>query len=172
MSEPADTTPSPAPQPEPASEPPGVSGRPQRQMRNFLLQPRMQVQLAGYLIVLSLVFTAAVLGILHSQFVRLQGQLTMLLGAGVDPVVSNVFQETVGWLVAAVLIFLIASLALSVVFTHRMVGPTYAFRRHIQALARGDLEAETKLRDQDAFQEVADDLNALSAALRERQQQS
>jgi len=48
------------------------------------------------------------------------------------------------------------------------VGPTVAFRRHLRALAAGDYSARTYLRPHDAFQEVADELNALSRALETR----
>ena len=46
-----------------------------------------------------------------------------------------------------------------------MGGPTVAFRRHIQALRQGDFDSRVRLRRGDAFNEVADELNALSEDL-------
>jgi hypothetical protein len=50
----------------------------------------------------------------------------------------------------------------AVIFTHKLIGPTIAFRRHIRMIAEGKFQYRTKLRKGDAFQEVASDLNKLS----------
>ena len=62
-------------------------------------------------------------------------------------------------------VFVLLNLCASIYFTHKMVGPTVAFRRHIAALKEGRYDAKIKLRRGDAFNEVASALNELSDVL-------
>jgi hypothetical protein len=66
------------------------------------------------------------------------------------------------------LLYIAINMLLAIVFTHKLIGPTVAFRRHIRMIAENKLQYRTILRKGDAFQEVAEDLNKLSDKL-ERQ---
>jgi signal transduction histidine kinase len=61
--------------------------------------------------------------------------------------------------------YVLTNMGVTIIFTHKLVGPTVAFRRHIRMLTEGRYDYRTTLRKGDAFQEVADDLNHLSAHL-------
>src|SRR5690606_10677603 len=65
----------------------------------------------------------------------------------------------------AALVFVFASLCATIWMTHKLVGPTVAFRRLINDLIAGKFGRKISLRKGDAFIEVADDLNRLSEAL-------
>lgn len=140
----------------------------QRQAKNYLLQPQVQVKLGLYNVLLSAVFGGAVFLLLRGHQERVQGLLDLLV-ASVPPEIQarldTQFQSFAVWLALVVLVFVVASVLVSVVFTHRMVGPTYAFRRQLSELTAGNYAARVHLRRDDAFVEVADDLNRLAAAL-------
>jgi len=69
-------------------------------------------------------------------------------------------------------IYFFITVAVSIFFTHRLVGPTYAFRRHIRELKNGNYGSRVVLRKGDAFQEVAEDLNDLAVTLEQVRRRS
>lgn len=152
----------------PAGPAAGAAGN-QRRVKNFLLQPMLQVRLGLYNIVLSAAFGMAVFGLLHMQRQRTEGMLANLGQLTIDePVqreIDRLQRDQALWFGGITLIFVTASVLVSVVFTHRLVGPTYAFRRMMAELASGNYAARVTLRRDDAFLEVADDLNRLAATL-------
>ena len=147
----------------------GPGGKSQRRIVNFLLQPLLQLRIGFMNVVVSLVFVV-VLGVyVYQKLVQFADVVAALTEA--DDEVSNLlagYLGSVGWTALGLAVcFVLASLAASVYMTHRMVGPTIAFRRHIKALMDGNYRAKTTLRRGDAFVEVAEDLNRLSDKLTE-----
>lgn len=141
-----------------------------RRVRNFLLQPLVQIKLGLYSILLAIGFSAAVAAILWlnlAKFAQIVLQLTDVEDEVYD-LLNSYMADTRWWLVLAIVVFLMANILVSIFFTHRLIGPTIAFRRHIRSLAEGRYNARTYLRRGDAFAEVADELNHLSEVL-ERQ---
>ncbi|GEM_PF-1490997 len=51
--------------------------------------------------------------------------------------------------------------------THKIAGPIYRFRKHLQGMKEGDLSIRTKLRKNDLLNDIAEDLNQTSAKMRE-----
>jgi methyl-accepting chemotaxis protein len=147
-----------------ASPPPGGYRRSQ-----FLIRPVLQIKLALYSLLLSFTFCGTILGLLYAQWSRFRTWLSWT-GASqrVDSEIARLSTETIIYMVITLVVFLVFSVAVTVLASHRLVGPTVAFRRHIKSLTAGDYSAKTVLRDYDAFPEVAEALNALSLALRER----
>ena len=86
----------------------------------------------------------------------------------VEAFTSGYFPQLFIWIPLALLLFFLSNIATSVFYTHKLVGPTIAFRRHIEELTNGNYTAKTTLRKLDAFREVADDLNILSERLEEK----
>lgn len=144
----------------------------QRSPKNYLLKPMVQVRLGIYSIVLGVLFTCGMLGVLYAALSRVYAQLLALIPEKEEAgrIVARQFDETAAYLVFLSLVFVAATVAVSVLYTHRLVGPTFAFRRHLRSLREGRYEVRTALRKHDAFAEVADDLNALSEHLQQRQQ--
>ncbi len=138
-----------------------------RRFRNYLLQPLLQIRLGLYSIVLALLFSLAVLSILYVNLHRFYEMVLELtdLREEVSVVLEAYLTDTLWWVVAVVLTYLVVNVAVSVFFTHRLVGPTIAFRRHIQALKQKRYQSRIVLRKRDAFKEVADDLNQLAQSL-------
>jgi nitrate/nitrite-specific signal transduction histidine kinase len=142
-----------------------------RKLSNFLLQPLLQVRLGLYSIVMSVVFGIGVFTIIYINFYKFYDLVLELtdLREEVTEILNSYIHGVVVWLVLALVVYFLVTVAISIFFTHRLIGPTYAFRRHIRDLSRGNYKSRVNLRKGDAFQEVADDLNDLAVALEKRQ---
>ena len=142
---------------------------PRRSWRNYLLKPILQLQLGVYTIGLTVLFSSVLIGVIYLTFERIYELVLDLtpLGAEVIAILNEYICESSGWLAAVVVLYMLANITLTVVFTHKMVGPTVAFRRHIRKLIEGDFSTRLNLRRGDAFVELADELNMLAQKLDE-----
>ncbi|NDE16303.1 hypothetical protein EBZ80_15360 [bacterium] len=141
-----------------------------RSIRNFLLQPFLQIQLGLVSVVLSLAFAGVIGWIFYVHLNRFAAVVIQLTDAE-EEVLKLLFSSLADMrssLLLAIFAFLIFNITASIIFTHKMVGPTVAFRRLIRGLIDGKYGMQIKLRSGDAFVEVADDLNELSRALAEK----
>ncbi len=139
-----------------------------RKKKNWILQPVVQLRLGLYSILLSLLFscvTGVFLYFVLADFGDFLGILANKQSSVYEFFVSYI-KNSFYWYTFFIVFYLSCTVLVSIVATHRLVGPTYAFRRHIRQLMAGDFEAETILRKGDAFQEVAIDLNDLSEYLK------
>lgn len=138
-----------------------------RKLSNFLLQPLLQIRLGLYAILLSLAFCVAIVSTFYVNLYRFYDLVLELtdLRDEVSEILQGYIQGLAFWMVVILVIYLLITVAVSIFFTHKLVGPTYAFRRHIKELARGNYQSRIVLRKHDAFQEVADELNELAATL-------
>ncbi len=141
--------------------------KPKRRLRNLLLQPLLQLKLGFYSILFSLAFATAVGAILYTNFGGLLNAIVLLTDAEeeVRELLLDYWYGTQLWIYLAFIGYLLATVAITVMYTHKLVGPTVAFRRHIASLSSGNYKARTYLRRGDAFKEVADELNRLSEIL-------
>jgi methyl-accepting chemotaxis protein len=142
----------------------GANAKAKRRVRNFMLQPLLQVKIGLYSIIMSLIFAAALAWIVYYNFAGLVNSVVLLTDAEdeVRELFMDYWRGTQLWVYLAFVIYLGAVVAMSILYTHKLVGPTIAFRRHIRSLSEGRYNARTYLRKGDAFAEVADELNRLS----------
>jgi signal transduction histidine kinase len=138
-----------------------------RKLTNFLLQPLLQIRLGMYSILLSLGFGVTLATIFYFNFYRFYDLVLELtdLRAEVNEILNDYLDGLKIWLLLGFGFYFLLTVAVSIFFTHKLVGPTYAFRRHIRELIRGNYASRVNLRKHDAFQEVADDLNELASTL-------
>ena len=141
--------------------------KPRRKLRNFLLMPQMQMRLGFYTLVLATFFFTALVGIVYLKMNEILSLVVQLTDAEneVQEVLFSYVQSMSWWIIFSVCLYVVVSLFVTIWYTHKLVGPSYAFRRHVKALIGGDMSARTKLRNGDAFGELADDLNLLSEKL-------
>lgn len=141
-----------------------------RSTLNILHHPALQLKLPLILLTVTLVF--AVFQIWHAGFAYSQIFDAVLKEAGEPLVLKDlIHDQTRGFITVSIeigLAYALLIIVLSVVYAHRMIGPTVAFRRHIEAMKNGDYSSRVHLRKRDAFKDMRDDLNEL-AALLERQ---
>jgi len=141
-----------------------------RKLSNYFLQPLLQVKLGLYAIVLALAFCLGMIGVFYINFYRfydmileltdLRDEVTVILDSYISGLLSSILIGT--------LIYFSLTVLMSVFYTHRLVGPTYAFRRHINELSKGNYKSRVCLRKTDSFAEVAEDLNELAESLETR----
>jgi ABC-type Fe3+ transport system permease subunit len=142
----------------------------QRRWRNYLLQPLLQFKLGLYNILLTAFFATVLILVIYMSFARVYElvlELTNLRDEVREILNQQVFANSL-WLAGVVVVYMISNLLITVVITHKMVGPTVAFRRHIRNLVDGNFQSRVNLRNGDAFTEVADDLNFLAETLEKK----
>ena len=139
----------------------------ERKLRNFLLQPLLQIRLGLYAIALALAFCLTLGWMFYSNFHRFYELVLELtdLRDDVEALLQTQMRGAMLWFGLALLIYFLGTVILSVFFTHKLVGPTYAFRRQIRELQSGNYGARVVLRKGDAFHEVAEELNQLAVTL-------
>lgn len=147
---------------------PSVSGKKdQRRIKNFLLQPLLQIKLGLYSILLAVFFSATTVAVLYLNLVDFATIIFALTDS--ESEIRELFTEYVSqtkwWILVLVLFFLVTNVIVSVTFTHRLVGPTVAFRNQIEKIRQGDFSQAIHLRKGDAFVEVADEINKLTQQL-------
>lgn len=145
--------------------------KPQRQIRNFVLSPSLQLKFSLLPLALSLVFAIAFvvqLVYLYNQYVDLIIDYTEVREQILEIIDG---QKSRFYMIVSVYcaIYVIVSTAIAIVMTHRLIGPTIAFRRHIKSLSDGKYDSRITLRKADAFSELAEDLNQLAAKLEAQQ---
>lgn len=69
------------------------------------------------------------------------------------------------WIALLVVGFLISNIVISITYTHKLIGPTIAFRNQLQRIRSGDFSKKVSLRKGDAFIELAEELNELTDTL-------
>lgn len=150
----------------------GAGGKPKRRLRNFMLQPLLQVKIGLYSILLSVFFAIALGAIVYYNFAGLISSIVLLTDAEaeVKDLFMQYWKDTQLWIFLCFAIYLLATVSISVLYTHKLIGPTIAFRRHIRSISEGRYNARTYLRKGDAFSEVADELNHLSEVMEKRSQ--
>ena len=153
---------------QPVSEPHAPVVR--RRYRNLLLKPGLQTMLGVYLVLLSLAFSVSIGVVLYFNFSELVDVVLTMTEAQeeVREIFHSYWAGTQIYIYMIFFTYILAAVGLTVWYTHHLVGPTIAFRRHILALKDGDFVARTHLRKGDAFEEVASALNALSESLEQK----
>lgn len=138
-----------------------------RKIVHYLLQPFIQLKIGLVQSVLSLAF---VCGLGWYSWFKLH-QITEVIAtltqadAEVSEMIANYLSSVAVVAAIAAVVFILVTLTVTVLMTHKMIGPTIAFRRLIKDLLQEKFGAKISLRKGDAFQEVADDLNNLSQYL-------
>ena len=150
-----------------AQQAPKPGGKAKRSFKNYLLQPLLQVKLGMYCIILAVVFAATLGSILYVNFGELINSIVLMtdLEEDVRELFYDYWKSTQIWIYLTFIGYLSLTILVSVLYTHKLVGPTIAFKRHARSLAEGRYNARTYLRKGDAFVEVADELNHLSEVL-------
>jgi methyl-accepting chemotaxis protein len=145
-------------------------GKATRSVKNYALQPLLQVKLGLYSILLSLAFALAVAGILYFNLAKFSAIILQLTGVEeeVQDLLNQYIAPAIIQVVVTAIVYVVVNIVVTILFTHKLIGPTIAFRRHIRMIAEGKLQYRTVLRKGDAFSEVAEDLNNLSALLEKR----
>ena len=139
----------------------------QHRFRSLLLQPVIQLRIAAWSAFASAIFGFAIALVFYYSL-RSISNAFVDIGHLDDETINNAYQMF-EWIRISALTLLISqvfvSIAVSLVTTHRLVGPTVAMRRQIRAMINGHYGQKITVRDSDAFTDMAEDLNELSEQL-------
>ncbi len=144
-----------------------------RKARNFLLKPGIQLRLPLYILLLS--FTFLLLGVLFGNLYFEQTYITLMQTTTQTEYVQRVLaRQTQEFKDLALLLlagYVLLILVVSVIYTHRLIGPAIPLLRHVKALQAGRYTHRVSLRKHDAFSELADQLNELAESLQKSKHQ-
>ncbi|MCA9529768.1 MAG: methyl-accepting chemotaxis protein [Myxococcales bacterium] len=160
--------------PRASSRPPGAR---RRRLRNFLIEPGLQLKYVAMLVCAALL-VAAPLGALAYSYSTGQSEALALQVASdpsVTPETATALRELAAAqdrdvlraIVCGTLAFVLVVGCAGVVVTHRIVGPAYRIRTLLEALARGELPPTGQLRRGDELQALHDVLAVAIERLRD-----
>ena len=144
-----------------------------RKLRNFVLDPGLQLRLAGYL-----AGTAAGLSLaLGWQVWRAYSEASKLVALG-DPRSDEVVvamlrahdRARMLWAAGVLAAVVVCLVGLAVVVTHRIAGPALVLARVCRGVAAGSLARSRPLRKGDLLVGLADEMGAMVDALRAREE--
>lgn len=141
-----------------------------RRLSNFLLQPIIQTRLGLYCILLSFIFAGVIAAIVYVHLGQLFGFIIEMTDAPeeVQTIILSYLSSIQTSVYLALGSYILFVLAISIWYTHRLVGPMVAFKRHFEALQQGNFTHRTNLRKNDAFHEAANELNKATEFLGQR----
>jgi len=143
-----------------------------RKASSFLLKPVLQLKLALYVLLLSLTFVLITL--LFGKLYFEQTYVTLIENTTqaeyVQAVITQQLHNFKILSLQLLAVYTVLVLLLAAVYTHHMIGPMRPIIRHVKALKDGFYSRRVKLRRNDCFQELADELNTLAETLEKREQ--
>lgn len=143
-----------------------------RKAVNLLLKPVLQLKLALYAIMLTMVFlcTTVFFGKMYFEqtYITLVENTTQ--AEYIQAVVTQQVHQFKSMFQLLLVVYSVMMVVLITVYTHRMIGPTLPIMRHIRALRDGFYSQRVKLRRYDCFQELAAELNKLAEVLERRKE--
>jgi len=138
-----------------------------RKARNALLKPGIQLRLPLYVLLLS--FTFVLLAVLFGNLYFEQTYITLLQSTTQSEYVQRILaRQTQEFKELALLLlsgYVLLMIVVTVIYTHRLIGPVIPMLRHVKALQEGRFTHRISLRRHDAFSELANQLNALAETL-------
>ena len=151
-----------------------ATGHSKRKISGYLIQPLMQSKIGIYCILLSIGLAVSIGWIIYSQFAELVQSVLVLTDAPeeVGRIFADYWASTQVWIYLVMAAYLLLTIIISLWYTHRFLGPTVAFRKHLEELAAGNFEYRTILRKGDAMVELAKALNRVSAMLKIEHEES
>jgi hypothetical protein len=139
---------------------------PQQRVSMRLLRPGTQLRLPLVLLAITLGFGLLFAAQAWFAYARFYEAAMSLAPAAFQ---EELRQQTRSFLVVSgglAGLYAAAIVGFGLAYTHRMVGPTVAFRRVLAALKRGDYDSRLVLRSREpVFDEVARELNGLAEKL-------
>lgn len=140
-----------------------------RKTRQLLINPQFQLRFIAYLSLVSCATSAVFWGAFVFFFWKVD-EMAKLAGLPADHVFYSFASEQRAllgrlFLASAVTIFGLVTVS-GLMISHRVVGPLERLKGHLLAAARGETTADLRFRKRDAFDDVAECVNAVMARLR------
>ncbi|HEX9288206.1 MAG TPA: hypothetical protein VF904_01685 [Anaeromyxobacteraceae bacterium] len=157
-----------------AAPPAETRAAPRRLVKNYILDPGLQLRLGGYLAAVAAALSVA----LGWQVWRAYAEASKLVALGdprADEVVAAMLhvedRARMVWMAGILAGVVLCLLGLAIVVTHRIAGPALVMARSCRAVADGMLASSRPLRRGDLLVGLADDIGAMVEALRAREEE-
>jgi hypothetical protein len=144
-----------------------------RQLKNYLLDPGLQLRLGGYLAAVAALLSVA----LGWTVWRAYAEASKLVALGdprSDEVVAALLRSEdrirMLWMAGILAGVVVCLLGLAVVVTHRIAGPALALARTCRSVGEGSLARPRPLRRGDLLVGLADEVGGMVDALRAREE--
>lgn len=152
---------------------PAPAGIHKRKVRNYLINTRLQLRFASWLLAVAATISVVLGWVLWRSYAE-----TSRVVALADPDVADSLaaafasedRQRMVWLAAALAVVLVCLLGFAVVMTHRIAGPAFVIARTCRQVAEGNLEPPRPLRERDMLVELGDDVARMVDAIREREE--
>ncbi len=134
-----------------------------RRLKNFLINPRVQLRYAALAAGSGLVLSLAHTAVFYS-FVRENYETLVELSPMTAAVRQQLYRELgqiITYLSLASLSFIVLTALAAVVASHRAVGPLYHFKQVFDDVRKGKFKTRIRLRPGDDFQDVAESFNLM-----------
>ncbi len=153
----------------PAARPDDAAPAYRRRVRNYLLDSKLQLRFATYLVLAAAAITAC-LGVL---LWKAYGETNTVIALA-DPMVSQALAQEdrrrMIWLAVGFGAVAVCLLTMALVVTHRVAGPALYLARTCRKVRDGDLTRPRPLRRRDLLVQLADEVFLMIEALREREE--
>lgn len=142
-------------------------GKSQRKLRNLLIMPKAQMELIINIVVLTLFFGLAACFVVYFQLDDIFDKFFQLgyLDENVSVMLTDKWNISVQWLAMLIVLYLVTVIIILLIQSHRMLGPSVALRRQLNAILEGRYSARVKLREGDYYQNIAELLNRVTEHL-------
>jgi len=149
-----------------------------RQLRNYLIDPRMQLRFTGIMVVLTSALTAALGAAWYGEIRNASAviQISAITALGTDAARSLEAELTRNdhrrllLLVAFAVVLAFLVVLYSIVMSHKLAGPLFKIKRHMADIEEGRLYTMWGLRRGDQLQDFFAAFERMQGALRDRTQ--
>ncbi len=153
---------------------PEAEGPHQRRLRNYLLDSRLQLRFASYLVVVAAAIAAGLGWLLWNAYSE-SSRLVALGDPRVDDALAAALahedRQRMVWLAVALVVVVLCLAIFAVVITHRVAGPALFLARVCRGVGEGKLARPRPLRRHDLLVDLADEVSVMIEMLREKESQ-
>jgi len=141
-----------------------------RKARNFLVKPVVQLQLPLFVLLLSVLFVllTLMLGNLYFEQTFVTMMATTSQTEYLQTIISEQTREFRSMALLMLVVYAVLIVVVTVVYTHRLIGPVLPIMRQVKALQEGRYAQRVTLRRDDTLKDLAGELNELAAVLEKR----
>ncbi|MEK6554307.1 MAG: hypothetical protein AABZ31_03625 [Bdellovibrionota bacterium] len=141
-----------------------------RSIKNFILNPKMQLRISLYFVAFGFGISAFMTFIFFTQVQQIEVLINSISGMPLEQQVEigRLLNSLVKISILFFFVFMIASVLYGLLVSHRIAGPMYAIMSYIEDLKKGHYDSGRKLRDYDELGPVMDALHELSAQLKNK----
>ena len=138
-----------------------------RKLSGFFIKPRIQIELIISVVIPTIFFGLATSLVIYFQLGDIFDTLFILSDLDPDTAdsLSKDWDMAIIWLIIFIIIYVLMTSVVCLIHSHRMIGPTQAFIRHLKSLIGENYRSRIKLREGDYYQNIADLFNDLSEKL-------